>query len=169
MVSVLAWRIPGMGGAWWAALYGVAQSRTRLKWLSSSSRTVTWIGLGVGKKNISYWETGMKLNIPGKLENYKNYMCVCLVVQSYVTLWDPMDCSPSSSFVHGDSSGWKTGVDCHDLLQGIFLTQELNPGLPYCRQSLYCVSNQRSPTDSLCLLQGNFPIQELNWGLLHCR
>ena len=29
--SVLAWRIPGMGGAWWAAVYGVAQSRTRLK------------------------------------------------------------------------------------------------------------------------------------------
>ena len=27
------------GGAWWAAVYGVAQSRTRLKWLSSSSST----------------------------------------------------------------------------------------------------------------------------------
>ena len=25
------------GGAWWAAMYGVAQSRTWLKWLSSSS------------------------------------------------------------------------------------------------------------------------------------
>ena len=34
--SVLAWRIPGMG-AWWAAVYGVAQSQTRLKWLSSNS------------------------------------------------------------------------------------------------------------------------------------
>ena len=29
--SVLAWRIPGTGGAWWAAVYGVAQSRTQLK------------------------------------------------------------------------------------------------------------------------------------------
>ena len=29
---------PRDGGAWWAAVYGVAQSRTRLKWLSSSSR-----------------------------------------------------------------------------------------------------------------------------------
>ena len=27
---------PGDGGAWWAAVYGVTQSRTRLKWLSSS-------------------------------------------------------------------------------------------------------------------------------------
>ena len=29
---------PRDGGAWWAAVSGVAQSRTRLKWLSSSSR-----------------------------------------------------------------------------------------------------------------------------------
>ena len=29
---------PRDGGAWWAAVFGVAQSRTRLKWLSSSSR-----------------------------------------------------------------------------------------------------------------------------------
>ena len=35
--SILAWRIPGTGEAWWAAVYGVAQSRTRLKRLSSSS------------------------------------------------------------------------------------------------------------------------------------
>ena len=28
--SVLAWRIPGTGEPWWAAVYGVAQSRTRL-------------------------------------------------------------------------------------------------------------------------------------------
>ena len=27
-------------GAWWAAIYGVAQSRTRLKWLSSSSSSI---------------------------------------------------------------------------------------------------------------------------------
>ena len=28
--NIVAWRIPGMG-AWWAAVYGAAQSRTRLK------------------------------------------------------------------------------------------------------------------------------------------
>ena len=28
---------PRGGGAWWAAIYGVAQSQTQLKWLSSSS------------------------------------------------------------------------------------------------------------------------------------
>ena len=39
--SVLAWIIPGsgepVGGACWAAIYGVAQSQTRLVRLSSSS------------------------------------------------------------------------------------------------------------------------------------
>ena len=33
---------PREGGAWWAALYGVAQSRTRLKRLSSSSSSSSW-------------------------------------------------------------------------------------------------------------------------------
>ena len=31
---------PRDGGAWWAAVYGVAQGRTRLKWLSSSSSSI---------------------------------------------------------------------------------------------------------------------------------
>src|SRR5574341_342772 len=31
---------PRDGGAWWAAVYGIAQSRTRLKQFSSSSNTV---------------------------------------------------------------------------------------------------------------------------------
>ena len=38
-----------------------------------------------------------------------------------------------------------TGVGCHFLLQEIILTQGLNPGLPHCRQTLYCLSHQGSP------------------------
>ena len=32
-------------GAWWAAVYGVAQSRTWLKWLSSSSSIYKWLSI----------------------------------------------------------------------------------------------------------------------------
>ena len=39
--SVLALRIPGTGKPGWAAVYGVAQSRTRLKRLSSSGSSST--------------------------------------------------------------------------------------------------------------------------------
>ena len=35
--SILAWKKFMDRGAWWAAVYGVTQSRTRLKRLSSSS------------------------------------------------------------------------------------------------------------------------------------
>ena len=38
-------------------------------------------------------------------------------------------------------------MDCHFLLQGIFPTQESNPGLPRCRQTLYRLSHQGSPKD----------------------
>ena len=41
--------------------------------------------------------------------------------------------------------GKSTGVDCHFLLQGIFWTQGLNPGLSHCRQMLYHLSHQGSP------------------------
>ena len=43
-----------------------------------------------------------------------------------------------------DFLGKSTGVGCHFLLQGIFLTQGSNPGLPYCRQMLYRLSHQGS-------------------------
>ena len=41
-----------------------------------------------------------------------------------------------------DFLGKSTGVGCHFLLQGIFLTQGSNPGLPHCRQTLYRLSYQ---------------------------
>ena len=44
-----------------------------------------------------------------------------------------------------DFPGKGTGVGCYFLLQGIFLTQESNLGLPHCRQTLYPLSHQRSP------------------------
>ena len=40
-----------------------------------------------------------------------------------------MDCSPPGSSVHGNSPGKNTGVGCHFLLQGIFLTQALDLSL----------------------------------------
>ena len=45
-----------------------------------------------------------------------------------------------------DSPGKNTGVGCHFLLQGIFLTQGSNLGHPHCRRMLYTLSHQGSPT-----------------------
>ena len=65
-----------------------------------------------------------------------------LGIQSCPTLCDPMDCSLPGSSVHGDSPGKNIEMGCHALLQVIFLTQGLNPGLLHCRQILYCLSHQ---------------------------
>ena len=67
---------PRDGGSWWAAIYGVAQSRTWLKGLGSSSSSSS-----VQTKYL----TAM----------------LCLVTQSCLTLCNLMDCSLLSSPDHG--------------------------------------------------------------------
>ena len=61
-------------------------------------------------------------------------VCVCarmrLVTQLYLTPYDTMDCRLLCPW---DSPGKNTRVGCHALLQGIFPTQGLNPGVPHCR------------------------------------
>ena len=46
---------PRDGGAWWTAVYGVTQSRTRLKWLSSSSSSIITL----------YWEVFSWVTLEG--------------------------------------------------------------------------------------------------------
>ena len=63
-------------------------------------------------------------------------MCLCAkLLQSCLTLCDPMDCSLPGYSVHGDSPSKNTGVGCHFLLQGIFPTQGSNP-FPLCLPAL---------------------------------
>ena len=60
------------------------------------------------------------------------------------SLW-PYGRQPTGLLSPWNSPGKNTGVGCHFLLQGIFSTQGLNPGLLHCRQILYPLSHQRSP------------------------
>ena len=63
----------------------------------------------------------------------------------HVRLLRPHGLWPARLLCPWDSPGKNTGVGCHSLLQGIFLTQELNPGLLHCRQTLYWLSYKGSP------------------------
>ena len=60
------------------------------------------------------------------------------VTQLCLTLCDPINCL-------WNSLGQNTTVVGLSLLQGIFLTQGLNPGLPHCRHILYQLSHKGSP------------------------
>ena len=70
---------------------------------------------------------------------YYIYIHVCVIVAQSNSLL-PMDLSPPGSSVHGDSPGKNTGVGCHSLLQGIFLTQGSKLGLLPFRKILYHLS-----------------------------
>ena len=56
-----------------------------------------------------------------------------------------------------DSLGQNPGVGSLSLLQGIFPTQGLNPGLPYCRRILYQLSHK-----------GSAPVNSLSFSFLIC-
>ena len=77
-----------------------------------------------------------KTNLPLSLAFPCYFEKLYAVCQSCPTLCNPMDCSPSGSSVHGNFPGRNIGVDCHFFLQGIFLTQGSNLGLPSSRQIL---------------------------------
>ena len=56
-------------------------------------------------------------------------VCACSVTQLYLTLCNPTDCKPSRLLCPWNFSGKNTGVGCHFLFLGIFLTQGSNPRL----------------------------------------
>ena len=56
----------------------------------------------------------------------------------------PLGLQPARLLYPWNSQGRNTGVGCHSLLQGNFLTQRLNLSLLHCRQILYCLSHQGS-------------------------
>ena len=68
-------------------------------------------------------------------------VCYCLVAKS----------CPTRHLCPWDFPGKNTGVGCHFLLQGIFLTQGLNPCLLPCSQVLYHLSHQGSLYWSCCV------------------
>ena len=60
------------------------------------------------------------------------------------SLW-PHRLKPTRLLCSWNSPGQNTGVSSHFLLQGIFPTQGLNPGLLHCRQIHYHLSHQGRP------------------------
>ena len=52
---------------------------------------------------------------------------------------------PHGPYSPWNSPGQNTGVGSLSLLQGIFATQGLSPGLPHCRRLLYQLSRKRCP------------------------
>ena len=100
------------------------------------------------------WMTLKGIMLDEKSQIQSLHTVFVLVAQSYLTLCNPVNCSPPGSSVHEDSPGKNTGVDCHAFLQGIFPMQGMIPGLPNCMQILCHLSHQGSPT--YCMITINY-------------
>ena len=70
------------------------------------------------------------------------YCCCGLVTESCPTLLQPHGLQPFWLLCPWDFPGKNIGVGCPFFLLGIFPNQGLNPGLPLCRQIIYCLSHQ---------------------------
>ena len=106
------------------------------------------------------WRGGWYLEGQGWVKEWSplsSSACTCMLksLQSCLTLWDPLDCSPLGTTLDclWDSPGKNTGVGCHALLQGIFPTQRSNLCLLICRQILYHWCHLGSPLQLIKLIK----------------
>ena len=63
--------------------------------------------------------------------------------ESHLVVFDQL-LRPHGLYSPWNSPGQNTAAGSLFLFQGIFPTQESNPGLPHCRQTLYQLSHQGS-------------------------
>ena len=115
---------PRDGGAWWAAVYGVAQSRTRLKRLSSSSRGSSLVAKScltlatpqtvacqvpwsVGLSRQEYWS---ELPFPSPMHESEKWKWSLSVVSAPQR---PHGLQPSRLLHPWDFPGKSTGVGCY--------------------------------------------------------
>ena len=95
----------------------------------------------------------------GKKQKEPSIQIACSLSQGVQGVNESESCSVVSDSLqpHGLYSPWNspcenTVVGSCSLLQGIFTTQGLNPGLPHCSQILFQLSHQGSPRILECVV-----------------
>ena len=130
---------PRDGGAWWAAIYGVAQSRTRLKWLSSSS-CCCWVAKSCLTLLQPHGLQPTRLlhpwDFPGKNTGVGCHFLLQVIFKA-------QESNPGLLYWQEDSlplshQGSPIYLSIYIYIYFFFL-------ILHCRQILYCLSHQGSP------------------------
>ena len=107
-----------------------------------------WIWTKINKWLLKWTYQNWQFQINADFQNNHPLSTVVMVVVwllSRVRLFRHRGLEPAGLLCPWNSPGKNSGVGCHFLLQGIFLTQELNSGLLHGRQILYQLSSEGSP------------------------
>ena len=96
----------------------------------------------------------MPPDFPFVLINFRLQSSVCICVPAVCTVNEVKGAQltvsnslrPRGLYSPWNSAGRNTGVVSLSLLQGIFPTQGLNPGLLHCRRIFYQLSHKESPS-----------------------
>ena len=167
--SILAWEIP-----WTGEPCGLQSMGSQQTWLQLSDSTAEGGKPGTERQraqDIAYmWGLKKKVQVDLFMKQKQRHECRkqmygyqgigerinweigtdVYTPRECVSDCDPVDCSLPGSSVHGILQ-----ASSHFLLQGIFPTQELNLGLLYCWQILYCPSHEGSPHITLLYIKEN--------------
>ena len=142
------------GGAWWAAVHGVAKSRT---WLSDFTFTLHFHATGeemATHSSVPVWRIPGTRE-PGGLPSMGSHrvghdwsdLAAAAVTKLCLTLVTPW--TLASLLCPWDFPGKNTGMGYHTLLQGIFPTQGLNPRLLHWQVDSLPLTQLQSPPLSL--------------------
>ena len=131
---------PRDGGAWWAAVFGVAESRTRLKWLSSSSQhlSLNQTVSSPGKSSpASLW-------FPKRTRGWDSYYLPLSVIQQIAANCVLRICSEYDA--HPPSRSLESGRTSAASCSGSYVTplpSDQTPG-GHCVPTVLCIT--RCPT-----------------------
>ena len=116
-------------GAWIKSLEDLFQDATSILEFIIFRNAFSWKTLLLFNLILFYLQMDMRRSLCNKNYLLFKRIVVAAAAQSLCpTVCDPMDCSTPGSSVHGIFQA-RILVGCHFLLQGIFLTQGLNPHL----------------------------------------
>ena len=139
---------PRDGGAWWAAVYGVVQSRTRLKWLSSSSSLKKW-----WRTCLQHLKTSCIIKIDEQSINqsvvYPEYCRLCTIM--FCPQQIKNKCPLTSASIPFPLFKW---MKLHPLYSNFTLTQtsiyrELSTSVCWNKYNSLCYRKMKAETNSV--------------------
>ena len=119
------------------------------------ARILEWVAICFSRGFFSpqNWTTQESLKSPALAGRFFTNSTTWETPSEWEKKWKSLSCvslRPHELYSPWNSPGQNIGVGSLSLLQGIFPTHGLNPGLLNCRWDLYQLSDQGGPTSNSC-------------------